>query len=407
MTRLSRIHPYPAMIADDLAMELGRQFVKPGQRVLDPFCGTGRTLLAAAEFGAECVGLDINPLATFLTCAKSGNPRVDVLENFLLNAPARFNDLTVPVRDLEFGRKVEWFSRASKIELSALINWINESNLDSDELKIVAALLSATAREVSYCRQDGWKLHRISPKARKRLSASAGEVFKRRLRVALRDLTNAKRPSGSFRIITGDARNLCHLLGPDEQHQGVDLVITSPPYGDSRTTVQYGAMSGLCLGVLRHLHRLNIDVITGGEIDRRCLGGAPLEDSRSKRDPFFCRSCYWYGGLENPCLKLVRRFLEDIELSCREISKVLRRGGRAVFIVARRSIGGWRLKLDRFLIDTLTRWHLLFEGMCIREISGKIVPLQINKQGHAKTKQPLSSRVATMRAEYVMAFRKA
>jgi tRNA G10 N-methylase Trm11 len=393
------------MIAEDLAMELGRQFVRAGERVLDPFCGTGRTLLAAAELGADCVGVDINPLATLLTRAKSCNPRIDILKRFLQSIPDRFRDeMKEPIWDLEFGRKVKWFPKKSRLELSALINWINASSLANDELHLIAAILSATAREVSFCRQDGWKLHRIPQNARKRFSPVPVEVFKRRLHATLRDLKKSNQLSGSLLVITGDARKLSHTLGTARKHKRFDLIITSPPYGDSRTTVQYGAMSGLSLGVLKHLHRLKLDVIGGGEIDRRCLGGAPLKEQRSY--PLALRSRYWHGGIKNPSGKLVQRFLADIEMSCRGISKVLRQGGRAVFVVARRSVGSWRLNLDHFIIDIFRRWDLTLEGICIREISGKMVPLSINKRGHATKKAEVSSQVATMRQEYVLAFRK-
>jgi hypothetical protein len=38
-----------------------------------------------------------------------------------------------------------------------------------------------------------------------------------------------------------------------------------------------------------------------------------------------------------------------------EIVSALRRGGWAVFVVARRTVGGWRLHLDRFIIEVLER----------------------------------------------------
>src|SRR5580692_1826058 len=68
-TRLSRLHPYPAMVGDELAFSLARQYVPPQASVLDPFCGSGK-LLIAAEDAAIRVGIDTNPLAWLLTKAK-------------------------------------------------------------------------------------------------------------------------------------------------------------------------------------------------------------------------------------------------------------------------------------------------------------------------------------------------
>ena len=44
--------------------------VMPGQRVLDPFCGSGTTLVECAHLGATGHGADINPLAVFISNAK-------------------------------------------------------------------------------------------------------------------------------------------------------------------------------------------------------------------------------------------------------------------------------------------------------------------------------------------------
>ena len=40
--------------------------------ILDPFCGTGTTLLACAELGIDCDAIDINPFLVWLARAKTG-----------------------------------------------------------------------------------------------------------------------------------------------------------------------------------------------------------------------------------------------------------------------------------------------------------------------------------------------
>jgi 16S rRNA G966 N2-methylase RsmD len=395
------------MIADQLAMELSDRFVEPGKRVLDPFCGTGRTLLAAAERGAECVGIDVNPLAILLTRAKSSNPRPSILEDLLLRFSKRIgNSRTCPSKDLEVGRRVEWFSPKTRTEVSALINWINDTHLELEELNFVAAVLSATVREVSYCKDDQWKLHRMSREARARFFKSPWAVFERRLRSALQDLSHFTHLQGTIHSIAGDARRLSHVLQECGENSCFDLVLTSPPYGDSQTTVQYGGMSGICLGVLRHLRGLDIEIISGGEIDRRCLGGRALEMEELKLGAQVLRPRYWHGGVKNSARNRVHRFLWELELCCREITRVLKRGGQAVFVIARRSIGGWRLNLDRFLMDSFMRKNLLLDGICTRQIEGKVTPAVINRHGRSVGKEYFGNRVHTMREEHILVFRK-
>ncbi len=395
------------MIADKLAMELSDRFVEPGKRVLDPFCGTGRTLLAAAERGAECVGVDVNPLAILLTRAKSSKPRPSILENLLLRLSKRIRkSRTCLIQGLEVGRRVDWFSPKARAELSALINWINDTHLEHEELNFVAAVLSATVREVSYCKDDQWKLHRMSLEARARFFKSPWTVFERRLRTALQDLSHLTHLQGTLRSITGNARRLSHVLHECGEDSCFDLVLTSPPYGDSRTTVQYGGMSGICLGVLRHLRGLDIEIISGGEIDRHCLGGRALETRELKSEAELLQPRYWHGGVKNSARIRVYRFLWELELCCEEITKVLKRGGQAVFVIARRSIGGWRLNLDRFLMDSFMRKNLRFDGICTRRIEGKITPAIINRHGRSVREENFGNRVHTMREEHILVFRK-
>jgi site-specific DNA-methyltransferase (cytosine-N4-specific) len=408
MTRLSRIHPYPAMIADDLAIQLSERFVKPGQHVLDPFCGTGKTLLAAMERGAECVGIDINPLAALITRAKFIHPRSNILEKLLARLPTYRNSVVGHlIENLEPSRKVDWFSPEVKRELSTLIHIINQARLKNRELDFIAAILSATTREVSYCRNDQWKLHRISSQARRSFFISPLIVFERRLRSALQELAVNDRPAGMLRVVTGDTRKLLDVLRRNLLPQEFDVVFTSPPYGDSRTTVQYGGMSGISLGVLRHLHGIGLEALQGGEIDRRCLGGQNSGSTTLKSDDASNNIRYWRGGVRNPARQRVCRFLSDLELCCGEIASALRRGGWAVFVVARRTVGGWRLHLDRFIIEALECRSMRMEKLFTRQIEKKLAPRMVNSLGRTMQGGGTGRRVTTMREEHVLAFRKA
>src|ERR1700730_13829986 len=82
LTHLSRLHPYPAMVADELALDLASEYIPTGGSILDPFCGSGR-LLAAANCASVRVGVDSNPLAWLLTRAKLSPARTKVIGEIL------------------------------------------------------------------------------------------------------------------------------------------------------------------------------------------------------------------------------------------------------------------------------------------------------------------------------------
>src|SRR5919197_3081769 len=50
-----------------------------GRRILEPFCGSGSIMVGAAQLGRRSVGIDVNPLAAFVSRVKlSPLPATDV-----------------------------------------------------------------------------------------------------------------------------------------------------------------------------------------------------------------------------------------------------------------------------------------------------------------------------------------
>src|SRR5688500_10004053 len=62
---------YPARFSPQFAAAAIEEFSKPGDVVLDPFVGSGTTLVEAMIAGRHAIGSDISPLATFITRTKT------------------------------------------------------------------------------------------------------------------------------------------------------------------------------------------------------------------------------------------------------------------------------------------------------------------------------------------------
>ena len=103
-----------------------------------------------------------------------------------------------------------------------------------------------------------------------------------------------------------------------------DVVLTSPPYGDSQTTVQYGAASALCLSVVSRLNGFEVLSTTGAVVDGNCLGRQHRTGLDMAIDPYWSgRSTSWEG-------RMVDRFLDDYDESCKASAGFLVGGGKAV-----------------------------------------------------------------------------
>lgn len=75
---------------EGFSVDLVKEFIQGiNGKVLDPFCGSGTTLLAAKELGLSSVGLDINPLAALISKVK--------LEQYTLAEIEQIKELTKQV----------------------------------------------------------------------------------------------------------------------------------------------------------------------------------------------------------------------------------------------------------------------------------------------------------------------
>ena len=62
---------YPARFSPEFAKQAVLAFSEPGDLVLDPFMGGGTTLVEALVAGRNVVGIDLSPLATFVSEVKT------------------------------------------------------------------------------------------------------------------------------------------------------------------------------------------------------------------------------------------------------------------------------------------------------------------------------------------------
>jgi site-specific DNA-methyltransferase (cytosine-N4-specific) len=383
------------MIPEGLARRLVLEHVPYNGRLLDPFCGTGRTLTVGAGQIAEGVGFDINPLAILITRAKRGNPHSSQLRK-LLAATDDISLRRLRKRELKLSSVVRWFPLRAEAELCSLLDCINKAKLTGRDLELAAVILSATIRDVSYARMSGWKLHRISASARRHFFVSPVQRFRERMQ-ALTLGEAESNPRLALRSFVGDSRNLRSELRERRIDPRFDAVITSPPYGDSRTTVQYGGITRLVWPILERLDGLDsLTGVAGNGVDAQCLGrNSPLAENWADKR-------YWKGGSTNPRRRAVGSFLLDMEACLEELSHCVKRRGKIVLVVANRRVGSHRQNLDAFCADTLTNCGMTLLKKEHRRILNKLLPSIIRVNGASR--KGAKQFALTMRTETVLVF---
>lgn len=75
-----RLHPYLGKYIPQLVEVFLRKYFSPGQTVIDPFCGSGTTLVQANELGINAIGYDISAFNVLLSQAKTAEYDAPVVQ---------------------------------------------------------------------------------------------------------------------------------------------------------------------------------------------------------------------------------------------------------------------------------------------------------------------------------------
>lgn len=234
-TRLTHgLHRFPAKYIPQVPIWALDSFGGRQTVCLDPFMGSGTTLVEGLVRGGVTIGTDIDPLARFIARAKIADvdhERVRALGRSILgNWPgehASLQDLEPPMPDIK--NFCHWFARPQWEKTQALFERILGLDGTAAELDFLLAVFSSVLRWVSNADDQSQKTYvsGTRPKVPPPIEIQFRRFFARAVD-GLEEL-NRKRHSEARAIILDDA-DATRLGLPAES---VDLIVTSPPYLDS------------------------------------------------------------------------------------------------------------------------------------------------------------------------------
>jgi hypothetical protein len=224
-----RLHPYLGKFIPQLVEVLLDRHLVRGQRVLDPFAGSGTTLVQALESGMSAAGCDVAAFNCLLMRVKAGRHEPFLLESELRDCLRRFEagegtagEPTPFVRD--------WFAPRAVDELLRFRSLLEEY-AHADVLRVVLSRAARSARRTAHFDLDFPRAPQLEPywcHKHRRECRPVEEAGKFLRRYTLDTLARLKefsrlRGRGTADVLHGDARTL-DLPGR------FDAVITSPPY---------------------------------------------------------------------------------------------------------------------------------------------------------------------------------
>jgi hypothetical protein len=225
-----RLHPYLGKFIPQLVEELLRRHVPTGGRVLDPFAGSGTTLVQALESGHDATGVDIAAFNCLLMRVKTRRYNLFMLESEVRDALLRFEELDPAPAARPTPYVCEWYAPRAAAELQAFRSLV-ERYEHADVLRVVLARAARSARLTTHFDLDFPRRPQVEPywchKHRRecRPVERASHFLRRYALDTLERLKTFARIRGQHEVevVYGDAREVAF-------GDGFDAVVTSPPY---------------------------------------------------------------------------------------------------------------------------------------------------------------------------------
>lgn len=323
------IHPYPAKFIPQIPYRLIQELSSFGETILDPFCGSGTSLVEARRLGRHAIGVDANPLACLISRAKANcmsESEAEILfqlakeieylaqETFIGQLPL-FPDLPAFPRAIKrhtFEGIEDWFDDHVIDELSFLKEKclsLSETNARQLALVVFSSIIVAVSRQDSDTRY-----------VRRQKNVKSGDtlqLFSRALIQATQcGLEFSKQVDPKLTTHVYEANILdAPEIGP------VDLVVCSPPYPNAFSYHLYHRTRMLWLD---------------------------MNQPQFKRQEIGSHRKYSHKG---PNAATVDTFRAELSIILLWLRRQLRPHRHACFVIGDSTLKGETIKNDELLID--------------------------------------------------------
>ena len=332
------MHTYPAMMIPQVARRLIYLYGKNAKTILDPFMGSGTSLVEASltKHIKEAYGFDLNPLAVLIAKVKTTPLDTNILENELNKIINSKEHNGLPkFKNLDF-----WFKTEVIDKLATLKTAINKIT-NKDVKDFFQVVFSETVRNVSNTRKGEFKLYRMN---KENIDKHNPDVFAEFTKIANKNISGMEEYTQS-----NNSTKINYFLSSTMnqlpiKENSVDLLVTSPPYGDSKTTVAYGQFSRLALQWL--------DYDKANVLDKSLLGGMPSKNLGVYiESPNLIETIDKIAQIDQKRAKEVLSFFEDFDKCVVQIDKVMAKNSHICFVVGNRTVKGINIPTDKIMTE--------------------------------------------------------
>lgn len=366
-----------------IGIELFKELNLTSGKLLDPYCGSGSSFTVGLDRGLEeMAGVDLNPLAILICQAKF--TKIDLVslrqaQQKLQEAVDNTKNQIKTLKKPEFYHLNFWFSEEVIEKLTLIKHGIDHLAIPDNIKNFLLVPFSETVRECSYTRNNEFKLYRMKPEDMLTFQPAVVNLFEEKLSKAIDIYEIYYYPKLNRTKIT-----ISQQFKP--KYNYYDVVLTSPPYGDSKTTVAYGQFSLLSNEWL--------GINNARQIDKMLMGGQKVN------------LIYEKGLIKDYLLEITKqsesRALEvsayyfDLEQSIQQVAKTIKMGGKAIYVVGNRRVKDVQLPTDQFIAEQFEANGFKHLFTYERLLGNKAMPLL-----NSPTNQP-GDRKGTMTQEFIV-----
>lgn len=237
--------------------------IKEGSRILEPFCGSGTTLIESFHMGMNSIGIDINPLAIYVTNAKilALTENLDVIQktgNLIIALVKKGRRLNKTISEPERAVYLRnWFPEEvfCCIESFRQIVTKNAGTLAPIFLSIASNLL----RDYSLQEPSDLRIRRRkSPMPQEPFLEAYVRTFNHFMLSVKASRTILNRKRNNTQAHVGDICHISHSLKKKIGHN-FHCALTSPPYATALPYIDTQRLSLVWLGLCEPSEILNLD----------------------------------------------------------------------------------------------------------------------------------------------------
>lgn len=407
-------HTYPAMMIPQLAkgfIELTQKHNPDIQNIYDPFMGSGTTIVEGIVHGLDSYGIDINPLSLLMTKAKTTaiNPdflseNIESLKDMIHQDSLNYMMGTHGIENIPDFARIDFWFKPQVIEALQLIkNNILKFKEEKDIFYFFMAAFSETVRYVSNTRNSEFKLYRMPKEKLEKWDPNVINIYfdylKRNYNGNIDLYKELQILDYQPEVIISKGSN-----SKSNFEEGTfDLVVTSPPYGDSKTTVAYGQFSRLSLQWLdleidedTKLNQLD-NIMLGGKVDKE----VNISNELKRLDSPTLNKTYEIIKEKDEKRALeVLQFYIDLDESIKQTARVMKSGSYQYWVVANRTVKRVNIPTDVIISELFRKYDVDHLHNFYRNIPNKRMPSK-----NSPTNK-IGEKSVTMNAEIILMLKK-